>query len=145
LQALVQRVSSAEILIQDQLHARIERGLLVFVCFESEDSNETIDKFINKIENFYFFDDDSTVMSTSLKEIGAELMIVSQFTLAGVTSKGNKPSFHKAAPTALALSLYNELMTKLTHSSIAYQSGIFGANMNVSLTNTGPVTFPFQF
>jgi len=145
LQALVQRVLSAEIEIQDQLHARIESGLLAFICFEPADSIQTLDSFIKKIENFYFFDDDSNVMSTSLKEIDAELMIVSQFTLSGITSKGNKPSFHKAAPPALALTLYNKLMQKLDSSSIKYQSGVFGAHMDVTLTNTGPVTFPLYF
>ncbi|MDC1301106.1 D-aminoacyl-tRNA deacylase, partial [Gammaproteobacteria bacterium] len=75
MQALVQRVLSAEIEIQDQLHARIESGLLAFICFEPSDSIQTLDSFIKKIENFYFFDDDSNVMSTSLKEIDAELMI----------------------------------------------------------------------
>ena len=75
----------------------------------------------------------------------AELMIVSQFTLAAVTKKGNKASFHKAASTNDARALYNELIVRLDGSSINYQSGKFGADMNVSLVNNGPVTFSFNF
>ena len=145
MQVLVQRVSSAEIFINDQLHAKIKRGLLAFVCFESMDSDDVIDKFIKKMSSFYFFDGEKGAMSTNLQEIEVELMVVSQFTLAAVTSKSNKPSFHKAAPTSLALSLYNRLINKLDHSSINYQSGEFGANMNISLVNAGPVTFSFSF
>lgn len=145
MQALVQRVSSAEIFINGQHHAKIQRGLLAFVCFESIDAESVIDKFIHKISNFTFFDDDNDVMCSSLKEIDGELMLVSQFTLAATTKKGTKPSFHKAAKTKDALSLYNQLIDKLDQSSISYQSGKFGANMNVSLVNTGPVTFSFYF
>ena len=104
-----------------------------------------IDKFISKISSFCFFDDDSSILSSNLKEIEGELMIVSQFTLAAVTKKGNKASFHKAAKTNDARALYNELIAKLDDSSINYQSGRFGADMNVSLVNTGPVTFSFNF
>jgi D-tyrosyl-tRNA(Tyr) deacylase len=109
------------------------------------DSDDVIDKFIKKMSSFYFFDGEKGVMSTNLQEIEVELMVVSQFTLAAVTSKSNKPSFHKAAPTSHALSLYNRLINKLDHSSINYQSGEFGANMNISLVNAGPVTFSFSF
>jgi len=145
LQALVQRVSSAEISIDDLLHAKINCGLLAFICFELGDSVAVIDKFISKISSFCFFDDDSSILASNLKEIEGELMIVSQFTLAAVTKKGNKASFHKVAKTNDARALYNELIAKLDDSSINYQSGRFGADMNVSLVNTGPVTFSFNF
>ena len=145
MQALVQRVSSAEISIDDLLHAKINCGLLAFICFELGDSFGVIDKFITKISSFCFFDDDDNILSANLKEIEGELMIVSQFTLAAVTKKGNKASFHKAAKTNDARALYNELIAKLDDSSINYQSGRFGADMNVSLVNNGPVTFSFNF
>ena len=145
MQALVQRVSSAEISIDDLLHAKINCGLLAFICFELGDTDAAIDKFISKISNFCFFDDDRSILASNLKEIEGELMIVSQFTLAAVTKKGNKASFHKAAKTNDARALYNELIAKLDDSSINYQSGRFGADMNVSLVNTGPVTFSFNF
>lgn len=145
MQALVQRVSSAEISIDDLLHAKINCGLLAFICFELGDSVAAIDKFISKISSFCFFDDDRSILSSNLKEIEGELMIVSQFTLAAVTKKGNKASFHKAANTNDARALYNELILRLDGSSINYQSGRFGADMNVSLVNNGPVTFSFNF
>ena len=145
MQALVQRVSSVEISIDDLLHAKINCGLLAFICFELGDSVEVIDKFISKISSFCFFDDDSNILASDLREIEGELMIVSQFTLAAVTKKGNKASFHKAAKTNDARALYNELIVRLDCSSINYQSGRFGADMNVSLVNNGPVTFSFNF
>ena len=145
MQALVQRVSSAEISIDDLMHAKINCGLLAFICFELGDTAAAIDKFISKISSFCFFDDDRGILVSNLKEIEGELMIVSQFTLAAVTKKGNKASFHKAASTNEARALYNELIAKLDDSSINYQSGRFGADMNVSLVNTGPVTFSFNF
>ena len=145
MQALVQRVSSAEISIDDLLHAKINFGLLAFICFELGDSVSAIDKFISKISSFCFFDDDRSILSSNLKEIEGELMIVSQFTLAAVTKKGNKASFHKAANIIDARALYNELILRLDGSSINYQSGRFGADMNISLVNNGPVTFSFNF
>ena len=145
MQALVQRVSSAEIFINEEQHAKIQTGLLAFVCFESADVESAIDQFIKKISEFTFFTDDRGVMSSNLKEIDGELMLVSQFTLAAITNKGNKPSFHKAAKTDDARLLYNQLIKKLDQSSINYQSGDFGAKMNIALVNTGPVTFSFNF
>jgi len=127
------------------LYAKINCGLLAFICFELGDSLGVIDKFITKISSFYFFDDDDNILSANLKEIEGELMIVSQFTLAAVTKKGNKASFHQAAKTDDARALYDELIMQLNRSSINYKSGSFGANMNVSLVNTGPVTFSFNF
>ena len=145
MQALVQRVSSAEISIDDLMHAKSNCGLLAFICFELGDTVAAIDNFISKISSFCFFDDDSSILASNLKEIEGELMIVRQFTLAAVTKKGNKASFHKAAKTNDARALYAELMLKLDSSSINYKCGRFGANMNVSLVNTGPFTFPFNF
>ena len=145
MQALVQRVSSAEIFINEEQHAKIQTGLLAFVCFESADVESAIDQFIKKISEFTFFTDDRGVMSSNLKEIDGELMLVSQFTLAAITNKGNKPSFHKVAKTDDARLLYNQLIKKLDQSSINYKSGEFGAKMNVALVNTGPVTFSFNF
>ena len=145
MQALAQRVLSAKICMNAKTHASIKEGILAYVCFEAGDEEEVIDKFISKIINFSFFKEDNNTMSTSLKEIDGELMIVSQFTLAAVTNKGNKASFHNAAKTNDARALYDELIIKLDSSSINYKSGQFGANMNVSLVNTGPVTFSFNF
>jgi D-tyrosyl-tRNA(Tyr) deacylase len=144
LQALAQRVLSAKICMNAKTHASIKEGILAYVCFEAGDEEEVIDKFISKIINFSFFKEDNNIMSTSLKEIDGELMIVSQFTLAAVTDKGNKPSFHRAAETDKANFLYNLLLKRLDESSIRFQSGVFGSDMDIHSVNAGPVTFSFK-
>ena len=144
MQALAQRVSSAKICIKAKTHASIKEGILANVCFEKEDEEEVVDKFISKITNFSFFIGDNDIMSASLKEIGGELMIVSQFTLSAVTDKGNKPSFHRAAETDKANFLYNSLIRRLNESAIRFQSGVFGSDMDIHTVNAGPVTFSFK-
>jgi D-tyrosyl-tRNA(Tyr) deacylase len=144
LQALAQRVSSAKICINAKTHASIKEGILAYVCFEKDDEEDVVDKFISKIINFSFFKGDNNIMSASLKEIGGELMIISQFTLSAVTDKGNKPSFHRAAETDKANFLYNSLIRRLNESAIRFQSGVFGSDMDIHSVNAGPVTFSFK-
>jgi len=144
LQALAQRVSSAKVCIDGKTHSSINLGVLVFICFEKDDMEDVIHKFISKISNFAFFQGDTSIMSSNLKEIDGELMIISQFTLAAVTNKGNRPSFHRAAGTKKAKFLYNLLIEKLTDSPIRCQSGVFGAEMDIHSVNSGPVTFSFS-
>ena len=144
MQALAQRVSSAKICINAKTHASIKEGILAYVCFEKDDEEEVVDKFISKIINFSFFKGDNNIMSASLKEIGGELMIISQFTLSAVTDKGNKPSFHRAAETDKANFLYNSLLGRLDESAIRFQSGVFGSDMDIHSVNAGPVTFSFK-
>jgi D-tyrosyl-tRNA(Tyr) deacylase len=143
LQVLAQRVSSAKVCIDGKTHSSINLGILVYVCFEKDDKEDVIEKFISKIPNFSFFKKDRSNVSSNLKELDAELMIISQFTLAAETNKGTKPSFHRAAGTERANFLYNLLIEKLADSPIRYQSGIFGADMDVHSVNLGPVTFSF--
>ena len=144
MQALAQRVSSAKICINNKTHASIKEGILAYVCFEAGDEEEVVDKFLSKIINFSFFKGDNGIMSSTLKEIGGELMIVSQFTLSAVTDKGNKPSFHRAAETEKANFLYNSLLARLDESAIRFQSGVFGSDMDIHSVNAGPVTFSFK-
>ena len=144
MQALAQRVSSAKIHIDSKVYSSINRGILAYVCFDKEDNEEVIEKFIHKIINFSFFKGDRGVMSASLKEIKGELMIVSQFTLSAVTNKGNKPSFHKSAGTEKAKNLYNLLIERLNEYPIHFQSGVFGSDMDIHSVNSGPVTFSFK-
>ena len=144
MQALAQRVSSAKIYIDSKVYSSINTGILAYVCFEKDDSEEVIEKFIHKIINFSFFKGDSRVMSASLKEIEGELMIVSQFTLSALTDKGNKPSFHKAASTEKANYLYDLLIKRLKEFPVSFQSGVFGSDMDIHSVNAGPVTFSFK-
>ena len=144
MQALAQRVSSAKIYIDSKVYSSINRGILAYVCFDKEDNEEVIEKFIHKIINFSFFKGDRGIMSASLKEIKGELMIVSQFTLSAVTNKGNKPSFHKSAGTEKAKNLYDLLIERLNKYPIHFQSGVFGSDMDIHSVNAGPVTFSFK-
>jgi len=144
LQALAQRVSSAKICIDAKTHSSIKEGILAYVCFEKDDNEEVIEKFISKIIHFCFFKGDRGTMSASLKEIEGELMIVSQFTLSAITEKGNKPSFHRAARTEKANHLYNLLIERLNECPIRCQSGVFGSDMDIHSVNAGPVTFSFK-
>ena len=144
MQALAQRVSSAKISIDAKTHSSINEGILAYVCFEKDDDEEVIEKFISKIINFSFFKGDRNIMSASLKEIGGELMIVSQFTLSAITDKGNKPSFHRAASTEKANFLYDLLIERLNECPIHCQSGVFGTDMDIHSVNAGPVTISFK-
>ncbi len=144
MKAITQRVSSAKVCINNEIYASIKKGILAYVCFEKDDNEAVIDKFINKILNYKFFEEDNSIMSASLKEIEGELMIISQFTLAAITKRGNKPSFHKVLDSERANTLYNLLLKRLSDFSIKHKTGIFGADMDVHSINKGPVTFLFD-
>ena len=144
MKAITQRVSSAKVCINNETYASIKKGILAYVCFEKDDNEAVIDKFINKILNYKFFEEDNSIMSASLKEIEGELMIISQFTLAAITKRGNKPSFHKVLDSERANTLYNLLLKRLSDFSIKHKTGIFGADMDVHSINKGPVTFLFD-
>ena len=144
MKAITQRVSSAKVCINNETCSSIKKGILAYVCFEKDDNEAVIDKFINKILNYKFFKEDNSIMSASLKEIEGELMIISQFTLAAITKRGNKPSFHKVLDSERANTLYNLLLKRLSDFSIKHKTGIFGADMDVHSINKGPVTFLFD-
>ena len=144
MKVIAQRVSSAKVSINKETHALINKGILAYVCFEKGDKDEVIDKFIHKIGNFSIFRGENDEMSLNLKNVEGELLIISQFTLAAVTEKGNKPSFHRALDSKKANSLYNLLLKRLSDSAIRFQSGVFGADMDIQSINEGPVTFWFE-
>ena len=144
MKVIAQRVSSAKVSINKKSLASINKGILAYVCFERGDKDEVIDKFINKIESFAIFRGENDEMSLNLKNVEGELLIVSQFTLVAVTEKGNKPSFHRALDSKKANSLYNLLLKRLSDSAIRFQSGVFGADMDIQSINEGPVTFLFE-
>ena len=144
MKVIAQRVSSAKVSINKKSLASINKGILAYVCFERGDKDEVIDKFINKIESFAIFRGENDEMSLNLKNVEGELLIISQFTLAAVTEKGNRPSFHRALDSKKANSLYNLLLKRLSDSAIRFQSGVFGADMDIQSINEGPVTFLFE-
>ena len=139
--AVIQRVSSASVDIDKQMRAKISRGLLVLVGIEDADREDDIDWLSSKIINLRIFDDAEGVMNVSVKDGGGDIIVVSQFTLHASTKKGNRPSYLKASKPEVAIPLYdNFLKTVSIGLGKEVQSGVFGADMQVSLVNDGPVT-----
>ena len=142
--ATVQRVSEAEVIINDTKYSSIKDGVLIFVCIEEKDVSETTKEMANKIFNFKMLDGPNGKTSASLKELEEDILVISQFTLAAITNKGNKPSFHKAAKPDYAKLLYDKFVLEFKKLSNKVSEGKFGAYMEVSIINKGPVTFNFN-
>ena len=142
--ATAQIVSSAEIIIDDKTFSSIGSGCLLFVCIEESDSFEKVKEMTNKIINFRMLDGPKGISSKSLKDSNEEVLIVSQFTLAAITNKGTKPSFHKAAKPDEAKLLYDKFLTEFRSLFPKVKEGKFGAFMEINLVNKGPVTFNFK-
>ena len=142
---LAQRVKKASVRVNKDLISSIDKGILLMVCFEQTDTQIQIDKLISKILDYSFFEGVSGKLDESLRKIGAELLIVSQFTLNASTKKGLKPSFHKAASPDLAEELYNKLKASINLEYKNVKYGVFGAYMELELTNDGPFTLNFNF
>lgn len=139
--ALIQRVSSAKVEVNDKLVGKIEQGLLVFLGIEKTDTQIDVDKLLKKILAYRVFSDAEDKMNLSLADINGGLLVVSQFTLAADTKKGLRPSFSSAKPPAEAELLYNNFVEQAGQLNKEVASGEFGADMQVSLLNDGPVTF----
>ena len=141
MRVVIQKVTQASVSIENQIVASIDKGLLVLVGIEDGDTNEDIAWLSAKIVNLRVFDDDNGVMNLSVKEVGGEVLIVSQFTLHASTKKGNRPSYIKAARPEVAIPIY-EAFIKQVESLLGKRvpTGQFGAMMQVSLCNDGPVT-----
>ena len=140
MRAVVQRVKSAEVYVDDRLTGKINKGLLVFVGVGRGDSEEDVSYLTSKLPELRIFEDASGKFNLSLKEIGGEILIVSQFTLYGDVRKGRRPSFTEAEEPASAKNLYNRLVDRLNEQGIPVQTGEFQARMEVHLVNDGPVT-----
>ena len=141
MRVLIQRVSEASVNIDQEEHSRISKGLLILVGIENDDNDEDIAYLCKKIINLRIFDDKNGVMNESVIQIKGEIMIISQFTLQANTKKGNRPSYIKAAKPDIAIPMYEKFCKELElHSGIDIKTGIFGADMKVSLANDGPVT-----
>ena len=141
MRVVIQKVTQASVSIENQAVASIDKGLLVLVGIEDGDTNEDIAWLSSKIVNLRVFDDDNGVMNLSVKEVEGQVLIVSQFTLHASTKKGNRPSYIKAARPEVAIPIY-EAFIKQVESLLGKRvpTGQFGAMMQVSLCNDGPVT-----
>lgn len=139
MKVVVQRVKSSSVEIDKKVVGKIQKGLMVLVGFTEGDSSETIDYMIKKIVNLRIFDDENGVMNKSVLDIKGKILSISQFTLYADTKKGNRPSYIKALNGNKATKLYDEFNSKL-NKIVHTETGVFGANMKVSLINDGPVT-----
>ncbi len=141
MRVVIQRVKFASVEIDGLVHSKIDKGLLVFAGFEDMDNEADINFIASKLVNLRIFDDEKGVMNLSVKDINGDILIVSQFTLHALTKKGNRPSYIKAAKPNISVPLYNSFIEKTKeYLNKSPQTGIFGADMKVSLLNDGPVT-----
>jgi len=137
--ALLQRVTRASVTVDGQIVGQIGPGLLILICAMPNDTEAEADKLSAKIAKLRIFKDEAGKMNLSLRDMGGQALIVSQFTLAA-DLRGNRPGFSYAAPPDLAKQLYENLSAKVAALGINVQNGIFGADMDVALNNDGPVT-----
>ena len=141
MKAVLQRVLNASVTVDAEIFSSIGKGLLVFVGFEAADENDDIIWLSNKIINLRIFDDEHAVPNLSVKETNGDILLVSQFTLQASTKKGNRPSYIKAAKPETAIPIYEALISQLENDlGKRIFTGVFGADMKVSLVNEGPLT-----
>ncbi|MFI5152817.1 MAG: D-aminoacyl-tRNA deacylase [Chitinophagales bacterium] len=141
MRAVIQRVTQSAVRIADQIHSEIGQGLLVLIGIEDEDKDDDIEWLSHKIVHLRIFDDEQGVMNISVKEVGGEILLVSQFTLQASTKKGNRPSYIRASKPEIAVRIYEKMIMKLGEGlGKPISTGKFGADMKVHLLNDGPVT-----
>jgi D-tyrosyl-tRNA(Tyr) deacylase len=142
MKAVIQRVGSASVSVAGEVCAKIDRGMLVLVAVEPGDSDTQVQKLADKLLALRMFSDDNGKMNLNVQQAGGACLLVSQFTLAANVMRGNRPGFSGAADPAQARALYEQLVTVLRDAAVVpVESGIFAADMQVSLVNDGPVTF----
>lgn len=144
MKAIIQRVSNAVCIIDDQKKSDIKIGLLVLVAITENDNNAIMDWIVNKTINLRIFPDSDDNMNLSIKEFGGEIMLISNFTIYGDAKKGFRPSYTKAAKPEIAASIFYELTQKFKATGIHIAEGEFRAQMNITLTNWGPVTIEIE-
>jgi len=141
---IIQRVTQANVVVNNITLGKIEQGLMALVAIEKEDSEKEAKRLLERILNYRIFADENDKMNLSLRDIQGGLLIIPQFTLAANTQSGNRPSFSTAASPEKGLSLYNHFSDLARQIYPSTQFGEFGADMKVSLTNDGPVTFTLK-
>ncbi len=140
MKAVIQRVKSASVSVDDKIIGEIAAGFLILLGVEQSDTQDDLNYLVKKTIGLRIFKDDNKNMNLSIKDVGGEALVVSQFTLCADTSRGRRPSFIKAANPEEADSMYQQFCEQLTMNNLSVQTGKFGAMMDVSLVNDGPVT-----
>lgn len=141
MRVVIQRVTQASVKVSDKITGSIKNGLLVLLGIEDADTMEDVQWLSNKIVNLRIFNDAAGVMNVSIKDVDGDILLISQFTLHAGTKKGNRPSYIKASKPEFAIPVYEKMIEQLTvELGKRVQTGIFGADMKVSLLNDGPVT-----
>ena len=140
MKAVIQRVSNASVKVDDKIVGEISDGLLLLIGIDEEDEKADADWLVQKILNLRIFGDEDGKLNRSVLDISGEILCISQFTLIADYKKGNRPSFIKAAKPEKAIPLFEYFKTEISKSNLNTESGIFGADMKVSLLNDGPVT-----
>jgi len=138
---VLQRVKEAKVTVEDKPVGQIQKGIVLLVGAKIGDTEEDAKYLADKCVNLRIFEDEDKKMNLSAKDVGAEVLVVSQFTLYGDTHKGRRPSFTNALEPALAEKLYHEFIDEIKASGLKTETGIFGAKMLVQIFNWGPVTF----
>jgi D-tyrosyl-tRNA(Tyr) deacylase len=141
MKAVIQRVLSAQIEINNSIYSSIKQGLLIFLGIAIDDTKQDLDYLVKKIIQLRIFSDEQNKMNYNLNDISGEILLVSQFTLIANTKKGNRPSFIEAAPPNIAIPIYELFIAELKKNCTStIKTGVFGADMKIQLTNDGPVT-----
>ena len=144
MRVVIQRVSEASVKVDNQIVGEIGKGLMLLIGVDESDENSDADWLVKKILDVRVFSDDEGKMNHSVKDIDGEILCISQFTLISDYKKGNRPSYIKAAKPDKAIPLFEYFKDELKNSGLKIESGIFGADMKVSLINDGPVTLVFD-
>lgn len=144
MKTVIQRVTNANVKVDNETVGEIKQGLVVLVGISDEDTEEIVKQMVRKIANLRIFTDDNGKMNLSIKDINGELLIISQFTLYADCTKGNRPSFSNAGKPKHANKLYEYFIKEAQELEIHTEHGIFGADMKVSLINDGPVTITLE-
>jgi D-tyrosyl-tRNA(Tyr) deacylase len=141
MRAVLQRVSEASCLVDGKVTGSIGTGLLILLGIAADDTESDLEWLAQKIAGMRIFSDDKGLMNKSITDVGGRILLISQFTLFAQTKKGNRPSFIRAAKPDLAIPLYEQMITTLGQlTSTKIETGVFGADMKISLVNDGPVT-----
>ncbi|MDH5761615.1 MAG: D-aminoacyl-tRNA deacylase [Nitrospinota bacterium] len=138
---ILQRVIRSSVTVNGEVVGEIGKGLMILFGAEKGDGGEAVDALAEKVLNLRIFADEQGKMNRSCLDVGGDILVVSQFTLAGDCSRGRRPGFDNAAPPEIAERLYNNFVAKLAESSLKIREGRFGADMQVEIVNDGPVTF----